>query len=144
MTLFLCKTEPDEYSYADLQRDRRTPWSGVANAAAQKAMRTMREDDRAIIYHTGKERTIAGLARVACDPYPDPDHPGETAAGDPKRVLVDMEPIGRARAEVRLADIKADERFASFELVRQPRLSVMRVPDELAETLLGMAGLPTR
>ena len=144
MTVFLCKTEPDEYSYDDLVRDGRTPWNGVANPAAQKVMRTMREGDRAIVYHTGKEKRIAGLARIVRGAYPDPDHPGQTAAGDPKRVLADVEPVEPAKRDLRLADIKADSRFADFELVRLPRLSVMPVPGDLVPVLLDLAGLAQR
>jgi len=144
MTVFLCKTEPEEYSYDDLVRDGRAPWDGVANPAAQKVMRTMRANDRALIYHTGKEKRIAGLARVVKGAYPDPDHPGRTAAGEPKRVLVDVEPVERASRDVRLSDLKADSRFKDFDLVRIPRMSVMAVPDDLVSVLLDLAGLPQR
>ncbi|MEL6330773.1 MAG: EVE domain-containing protein [Planctomycetota bacterium] len=141
MAIFLCKTEPDDYSYEDLVRDKREPWDGVANPAAQMAMRSMRKGDEAFVYHTGKERRIAGLARVVRGAYPDPDHPGETANGDPKRVLVDLAPVKAASGQCTLADVKADPAFAEFALVKQSRLSVMEVPPELAAKLRAMSGL---
>ncbi len=141
MTIFLLKTEPDDYSYDDLVRDGRTEWDGVANPAAQKAMRSMKKGDEALIYHTGGERRIAGLARVVRGAYPDPAHPGTTSKGDPKRVLVDVAPVRAAPKPVTLAEIKADPRFEGFALVRQPRLSVMEVPAGLARHLKKMAGL---
>jgi predicted RNA-binding protein with PUA-like domain len=141
MTTWLLKTEPGDYSYGDLERDKRTRWTGVSNPAAQKAMRGMRKGDEAFIYHTGNERRIAGLARVVKGAYPDPDHPGETAAGDPKRVLVDVAPSKAAAGGATLAAIKADGRFEGFALVRQPRLSVMEVPEGFVGALKEMAGV---
>src|SRR5947207_15950565 len=83
---WLLKTEPGEYSYADLERDRRAEWDGVTNPTAQKNMRAMRVDDLCVIYHTGDEKRAVGLARVVSDAYPDPkDRPG-------RLVLVDLAP----------------------------------------------------
>ncbi|MEM0983109.1 MAG: EVE domain-containing protein [Planctomycetota bacterium] len=144
MAIYLLKTEPDAYSYADLVRDKREPWDGVSNQAAQKAMRAMKKDDRAFIYHTGNERRIAGLAKVVKGAYPDPDHLGELASGEPKRVLVDVAPIAEATKDYTLADVKADERFAEFALVKQSRLSVMEVPAKLAKIMLKASGLPEK
>lgn len=141
MTTFLCKTEPDDYSYADLARDKRTEWDGVSNPAAQKHMRSIAKGDEILIYHTGKEKRIAGLAKVIRAAYPDPAHPGTTAAGDPKRVLFDLSPVAEATAECTLAMIRADERFDDFDLVRQARLSVMPVPAKLDKILRKLAGL---
>lgn len=145
MTTWLLKTEPDDYSYDDLVRDRRTHWDGVANPAAQMAMRSIRKGDEAFIYHTGKEKRIAGLAKVVKGAYPDPEHPGLTAKGDPKRVLVDVAPGTAATTDPKqgatLAAIKADPRFAEFALVKQSRLSAMEVPPKLAAALKKMAGI---
>lgn len=141
MAVFLLKTEPDDYSYDDLVRDKRTHWDGVANPSAQMAMRTIKKGDEAFVYHTGKERRIAGLAKIVKGAYPDPEHPGLTAKGDPKRVLVDLAPLGAATGEATLAMIKADDRFAEFALVKQSRLSAMEVPPKLAPALKKMAGL---
>ena len=141
MAVYLLKTEPEDYSYDDLVRDKRTEWDGVANPAAQMAMRAMKKGDEAFVYHTGKERRIAGLARVVRGAYPDPDHPGETAKGDPKRVLVDLAPLRPSTGDATLANIKADDRFAGFALVKQSRLSAMEVPPKLAAALKKMAGL---
>lgn len=141
MAVYLLKTEPDDYSYDDLVRDTRTHWDGVANPAAQMAMRAIKKGDEAFVYHTGKERRVAGLARVVRGAYPDPEHPGLTAKGDPKRVLVDITPVKAANGEATLSAIKADERFAEFALVKQSRLSAMEVPPKLATAIKKMAGL---
>ncbi|MBL0927792.1 MAG: EVE domain-containing protein [Phycisphaerales bacterium] len=136
MATFLLKTEPSEYSYADLVREKRAVWSGVANAAARLAMRSARKGDAALIYHTGDQKALVGLAEVVKDPYPDPDAPG-----DEKAVVFDVKPVRAARSPVTLAAIKADRRFGALALVKQPRLSVMVVPEDLARLLREMAGL---
>lgn len=135
MATLLLKTEPGEYSFDDLVREKRCAWTGVANNAAQKHMRDAKKGDEAFIYHTGDEKAIVGLATLASDPYPDPtDDAG-------KRVVFDLKPGKRAKTPVTLAQVKADARFKDFALVKQARLSVMPVPADLDEALRGMAGL---
>lgn len=142
MTTWLLKTEPEAYSYADLVRDKRTHWDGVTNAAAQKHMRDIAKGDEAFIYHTGDERAVVGLARVVRGAYEDPEHAGErTAAGDPKFVRFDIAPKKEASSPVTLSEIKGDKRFGDFALVRQARLSVMPVPEDLDAILRSLAGL---
>ena len=125
MAKWLFKSEPDDYSYADLERDGRTVWDGVKNNWALKNLREVKKGDQALIYHTGKEKCVAGVAKVVSDPYPDP------AADDPKLVVVDVEPTGAWKRPVTLADIKADPDFADFMLVKFSRLSVMPVANEI-------------
>jgi predicted RNA-binding protein with PUA-like domain len=132
--LWLLKTEPADYGFGDLERDRRTIWDGVGNNLALKHMREVRKGDRAIVYHTGKERAAVGLARVVSDPYPDP------RGDDPKRVVFDLAPDRRLSRPVTLAAIKADPAFAGFDLVRISRLSVMPVPRAIWDRLLAAGG----
>lgn len=131
---WLLKTEPESYSYADLERDGATVWDGVANNVALKHLRDIQPGDLALIYHTGDERRAVGLAEVTSAPYPDPH------AGDPKLVVVDIRPLRRLQQPVGLADVKADSAFADFALVRQSRLSVMPVPEEHWRRLMALAG----
>lgn len=128
---WLLKTEPGEYSYEDLVRAGRDLWDGVRNPGALKNLRAMRPGDEALFYHTGGERQVVGVCRVVSEPYPDP------GAGDPRLVVVDVEPVRRLARPVTLAAIKADPAFADWELVRQARLSVMPVPEPLWHRVLG-------
>jgi len=141
MTTYLLKTEPNDYAYDDLVREKKTIWDGVKNNAALIHLRAMKKGDEALIYHTGNEKRIAGLAAVVSDPYEDPQNPGETRDGAPKFAVVDIKPVKAATKEATLADIKADARFEGFDLVRQPRLSVMPVPAKLDKALREMAGV---
>lgn len=127
MSAWLVKTEPNEYSYADLERDGTAEWDGVTNALAQRHLRAMRPGDTCVVYHSGRERAAVGVAGVAGEPYPDPSDP----AG--KRVLVDLRAERRLARPVTLAALKADSIFADSPLVRMSRLSVLPLePEQLA------------
>lgn len=141
MTWFLFKTEPSEFSYDDLERAGRTRWEGVSNAAALIALRRVRAGDGVFIYHTGSERAVVGLGRAAGSSYEDPARPGHNDRGEPRFAVVDVEPVKRAATPVTLDAIRKDPRFAKFPLVVQSRLSVMAVPEELADALRRRAGL---
>jgi predicted RNA-binding protein with PUA-like domain len=129
---WLLKTEPEEYSFDDLLRERKTVWDGVSNPLALKHLRTIRKGDELLIYHTGTVRAAVGLAKALGVPYPDP------ASQDPKIVVVDVAPVRRLAHPVSLAAVKADPAFQAFELVRLPRLSVMPVPKALWKRILQM------
>jgi predicted RNA-binding protein with PUA-like domain len=134
VAFWLLKTEPDVYSYANLERDGGTVWDGVSNNAALLHLRRMQSGDQALIYHTGDERRAVGLATITSAPYPDPQ------LDDPKLVVVDVAPLRRLARPVELAAVKADPFFAGFALVRQGRLSVVPVSEEEWARLLEMAG----
>lgn len=134
MGYWLMKTEPEEFSYADLERKGREPWNGVKNPTALKHLRAMQPGDLFLFYHTGNQRAVVGVGRIERAAYPDPQE------SDPKFVVVDVVPEYRLAEPVTLAAIKADERFSGWELVRQSRLSVMPVPDELWQAIHVMGG----
>jgi predicted RNA-binding protein with PUA-like domain len=131
---WLLKTEPDNYSYADLERDGATVWDGVSNNTALMHIRAMQPGDLALIYHTGDQRQAVGLAEITSAPYADPK------LGDPKLMVVDIRPLRRLAQPVTLGVVKADPEFADFALVRQGRLSVVPVTPEQWGKLLAMAG----
>ena len=133
MATWLFKTEPGDYSYADLERDGKTVWDGVGNNWALKNLREVRKGDRALIYHTGKDKAVMGEAKVTSDPYPDPE------LDDPKMAVVDVEPMRAWESPVKLAEIKADPAFADFMLVKFSRLSVMPVETKVLKRLKEMS-----
>ena len=133
MANWLLKTEPNDYSYSDLERDGSTYWDGVKNNHALKYLRQVKKGDRAIIYHTGKERAAVGIASITSDPYPDPEH------DDPKLAVFDLEPDTPFARAVTLKEIKAEPAFEGFPLVRLPRLSVMPVEAKFWKLIVAMA-----
>ena len=133
MRYWLLKTEPEEYSFADLERDGVAEWDGVTAPPAQANMRQMVEGDSCVIYHTGKERRAVGLATVARGPYPD----GSDGAG--RRVLVDVRAEATLTAPVTLSDLKGNPTFADSPLVRMGRLSVVPLSEEQFQELLRLS-----
>lgn len=121
MAYWLMKTEPNEYSYDNLVDEGITIWDGVSNALALKHLRAMKIGDTALIYHTGKEKKIVGTADIVSSPYPDPTF------DDPKLLVVQVKVGNRACNPITLKQIKQDEYFAGFDLVKLPRLSIVPV-----------------
>ena len=117
--MWLLKTEPGQYSYDDLEREGRARWDGVKNPVALRNLAAMKAGDAVFIYHTGDEKAVVGEAVVARSAYPDPK------AGNPRLLVVDLEPRGRLPRPVPLAELKALDAFAESPLVRQGRLSVV-------------------
>jgi predicted RNA-binding protein with PUA-like domain len=130
---WLMKTEPSEFSYADLETAGHTVWDGVRNALALKYLRAMQAGDWVLIYHTGEEKQIVGIATVTRGGYPDP------RSDDPRSAVVDLKPKQRLKKPVTLATLKCRADFADFELVRLGRLSVMPVSAERWKQLLALA-----
>jgi predicted RNA-binding protein with PUA-like domain len=111
---YLLKTEPSEYSFADLQRDGITQWDGVSNPVAVKHLREMQPGARLVIYETGDRKSAVGTASVV-----------SVDASDPKNPAVKIKAAKTLARPVSLAQIKANKLFADSPLVRQGRLSVV-------------------
>lgn len=133
MDYWLLKTEPSEYSYSDLEREKETVWDGVSNNLALLNLRRIRRGDLAIIYHTGKEKAAVGVAEMRSDPYPDP------TLNNPKLVVVDVGAKRRLIRPVPLAEIKARPELQQFDLLRISRLSVVPVSQEMWKVLMKMS-----
>jgi predicted RNA-binding protein with PUA-like domain len=121
---YLLKTEPSEYSFADLQRDAVTIWDGVTNPAAVKNLREMSPGARLIIYETGDRKCAVGMATVV-----------SVNASDPKKPQVKIKAGKTLAKQISLAEIKAKKIFADSPLVRQGRLSVVPLSNEQYKVL---------
>jgi predicted RNA-binding protein with PUA-like domain len=123
---YLLKTEPSEYSFADLQSDKETIWDGVSNPVALKNMRAMESGDKLIIYETGDVKSAVGTATVVSVDRADAKNP---------RVKIK---VGKALPRaVSLAEIKSQKLFAESPLVRQGRLSVVPLDEKQLKFLTG-------
>jgi predicted RNA-binding protein with PUA-like domain len=123
---YLLKTEPSEYSFADLQRGKETVWDGVSNPVALKNLRSMKSGEKLVIYETGGVKSAVGTASVV-----------SVDASDSKNPRVKIK-SGKALANpVSLAEIKANKLFSDSPLVRQGRLSVVPLSEEQYRELAG-------
>jgi predicted RNA-binding protein with PUA-like domain len=116
---YLLKTEPSEYSFADLQREGTTTWDGVSNPVALKNMRAMKTGDQLVIYETADVKSAVGTATVV-----------SVDASDPKNPQLKIR-VGKPLPKpVTLAEVKSNKLFADSPLVRQGRLSVVPLSEQ--------------
>jgi predicted RNA-binding protein with PUA-like domain len=130
MNCWIVKSEPEAYSWSQLLKDGKTVWTGVRNFAARNNLRAMKSGDLVFFYHSGEEKSVAGLARVTKEFYPD------ATAEDGDWSCVDLAPEKVLSKPVTLAQIKADKRLKDMVLAKQSRLSVSPVTREQFERLL--------
>jgi predicted RNA-binding protein with PUA-like domain len=135
---WLIKSEPSAYPYAQLEREKKTAWTGIRNFEARNNLRRMRPGDLALYYHSGEGKEIVGVARVASLAGPDPTSPKEDWAA------VDVEPVVALKSPVSLAAVKAIPELAEFPLVTRSRLSVAPVQEDDFRRILklSMTSLP--
>ena len=131
---WLVKQEPEDYSWDDLVRDKKTAWTGVRNFQARNNLRKMKIGDTVLFYHSGKEKSVIGIAEVAKAAYADP------TADDDSWIAVDIKPVKRLANPVSLADIRANAKLNDLLLVRQSRLSVMPVSIKDFDEIVRMSG----
>lgn len=134
MAAYLFKTEPSDYAFSDLLRDKRVVWEGVSNALALQHLRTVKKGDTVVIYHTGSEKRAVGLATVTKAAYADPK------LDDERRAVVDLKPVRALTRPVALSEFKTDPVLKATELVRISRLSVMPLTEPQLQKLLALAG----
>lgn len=132
MAHWLMKSEPESYSWADLQRDGGTEWDGVRNNAARLHLKAMKRGDEAFFYHSMSDKAVVGIMKITREAQPDPR--------DADWVSVRVEPVKPLGKAVSLAEIKAEPTLAKMELIRQSRLSVAPVRPEEWNKVLEMAG----
>jgi predicted RNA-binding protein with PUA-like domain len=131
---WLVKTEPSTYSWSDLVRDGGTRWDGVRNPLARNHLAAMRKGDLVLVYHSGDEKAVVGIAKAKGVAYPDP------AADDPRWLAIDLGPVRPVAKPVALAAIKQDRKLSGMPIVRQGRLSVMPVSAAEFAHILALGG----
>jgi len=132
---WLFKSEPETYSFADLVKDKKTSWNGVRNFQARNNLRIAAVGDLALIYHSGDDKAVVGIAEIVRTAYPDPDEDG----GDWSQV--DIKPVKAFKKPVTLAEIKATKSLADMPLIKQSRLSCMPITAAHYQQLLKLGGV---
>jgi predicted RNA-binding protein with PUA-like domain len=121
MQYFLVKSEPFKYSWDKFTEDGRTFWDGVRNYQARNNLKEMKEGDLVLFYHSNEGKNVVGVAKVVREFYQDP------TTEDTNWVVVDLVPVQTLANPVSLETIKNDSRLSDIALVRQGRLSVMKL-----------------
>ena len=135
MNYWLCKSEPETYSFEQLTKDKSTNWDHVRNYQARNNLRKMKKGDGVLIYHSGDDKAVVGTAKVVREAYPDIDKDG----GDWSQV--DLQAIKAFKKTIPLATIKANKQLVDLPLIKQSRLSVMPITDEHYKILTTLGGL---
>jgi predicted RNA-binding protein with PUA-like domain len=133
MKYWLLKTEPSTYSWSDLAKKKRDRWDGIRNHQARNNLAAMSQGDAALIYHSGDEKSVVGIARIAKPAYPEP------GAEDPRWLAVDIEAVRALARAVTLAEMKQAKALASMALLKQSRLSVVPLTKAEHDCILKLA-----
>lgn len=121
MAYWLVKSEPNTYSFDDLQRDGRTVWDGVRNNAAALHLKAMKVGDEVLFYHSQEGLAVVGVAKVSKEAFPDASDPSG------RFVAVELEPVRPLARPVTLAEMKTQAALSDMAMIRQSRLSVSPV-----------------
>lgn len=148
MQRWLMKSEPETFSIDDLRARKVEPWNGVRNYQARNFIRAMQRGDDVLIYHSAcAEPGVAGIARVASAPYPDPGqfnpddayYDPRSDAADPRWSLVDVRFVRKLKRVIGLGEIKTLDGLGDFALTRRGnRLSVLPVSDAQWQAILSL------
>ena len=133
MNHWIIKSEPDTYSYNQLEKDGSTIWDGVRNFAARNNLRDMKVGDICCFYHSNQGKDIVGLAKVIRESFQDPGTP------DPQWLAVEIAPFERLKSPVSLEQMKKEAILQQIDLIRIGRLSVSRIKKEEFDHILGMS-----
>lgn len=132
MNYWLLKSEPDEYGWNDLVRDKKFYWYGVRNFRARNNLKLMKKGDLAFFYHSNVGKEIVGVMEIVKEYYQDP------TTEDERWVVVDVVPKFELEKPVKLADIKSNPKLTDMQLIKISRLSVAEVTKEQWEEVLRM------
>ena len=119
MQYWLVKTEPEEYSFDDLCRDKEVVWDGIRNYQARNNLKQMKNNDQVLVYHTGKSKEIVGVAKVVNEYSFDPSDDTKTWG------IVKLAPVKKLKVPFDLTKIKKEKILSNLPLLKQQRLSVM-------------------
>ena len=123
MKYWLLKTEPEEWSWQQQIKsgEKGAEWNGVRNYQASNNLKSMQIGDKCFFYHTGKIKSIVGIVKVIKEAFLDKSDKKQ------KFVSVIVKALYPLKKQVQLKDIKKNKDFRDFSLIKQSRLSVMKV-----------------
>lgn len=130
---WLIKSEPFKYSWSQFEKDQFTFWDGVRNFQARNNLRDMKKGDLCLFYHSNEGKEVVGIAEVIREHYQDP------TTEETQWVVVDVRPLSKLKKPVTLAQIKADSRLAQIGLIKQSRLSVIKLSKEEFNIILSLS-----
>jgi predicted RNA-binding protein with PUA-like domain len=108
---------------------------GIRNHQAKNNISKMQPGDESLFYHEPSGKQIFGITNVVKSAYPDP------TTNAPGWLAIDFEPIKTFAVPLTLDQIKAEPTLQGIGLIKQPRLSVMRLAKNEFEKIINLANL---
>ncbi|MFN5218650.1 MAG: EVE domain-containing protein [Sphingomonadales bacterium] len=133
MNHWLIKSEPFKYSWSQFEKDQSTFWDGVRNFQARNNLREMKKGDLCLFYHSNEGKEVVGIAEVIKEHYQDP------TTDETQWVVVDVKPHSKLKKPVTLSQIKGDGRLSQIGLIKQSRLSVIKLSKEEFNIILSLS-----
>jgi predicted RNA-binding protein with PUA-like domain len=133
MNHWLLKSEPVKYSWDQMLKDKKTFWDGVRNYQARNNLKEMKKGDLCLYYHSNEGKEVVGIVKIVKEYYQD------TTSEDANWVVVDVAPFKSLKKPVTLETIKSDKRLENIGLVRQGRLSVMKLTAHEFDVILELS-----
>lgn len=133
MAYWLVKSDPGDYSWPDLAKDKKTDWDGVRNYQARNNLKEMKKGDKVLIYHSVKEKKVMGIAKVSKEYFQD------STTDDERWVAVELEAVRPLSRPVSLSEIKQESPLSEIALIKQSRLSVMPLKVDEFDIIIDMS-----
>ena len=130
---WLVKQEPTAYSWEQFAADGKTDWTGVRNFQARNNLRSMKLGDSVFYYHSVNGKAVVGIAKVTKEAFRDPT----AAEGDWS--AVELTPVKPVDPPVTIDQIKAETRLLDVPLLKNSRLSVMKLAKYQFDTILELS-----
>ena len=136
MAKWLFKSEPDVYSFEDLEKKGKAgdEWTGVRNYQARNNMRLMKIGDQGFFYYSNVGKAVVAIVEVCKLAHVD------STADNPTWECVDIRAVAKLPKQITLDEIKVDPKLKDMVLVNNSRLSVQPVSDAEWNHICKLAG----
>lgn len=132
MNYWIVKFAPFRYSWQDVLRNGKFEIYSVRNLQARNNLKEMKLGDEVLFYTSQEGNRIMGKMKVIESAHQD------KTTDDTRWVSVTFEPVETIMPPISLEKIKGTNELENIGLIKQPRLSVMKLKKEEYEILLSL------
>jgi predicted RNA-binding protein with PUA-like domain len=132
MNYWLVKFAPFRYSWQDVLRNGKFEIYSVRNAQARNNLKDMKLGDEALFYHSQEGNCVMGIMKVIEEAHQD------KTTDDTRWVSVTFQPTESLNPPIALGTIKAKKELEHIGLIKQPRLSVIKLTKTEFEMILSL------
>ncbi len=129
MNYWLVKFAPFRYSWQDVLRNGKFEIYSVRNPQARNNLQAMKLLEKVLFYHSQKGNEVMGIMQVMQEAHQDP------TTTDSRWLSVTFEPTETFEKPVALKQVRQAKGLENIALLKQPRLSVMKLEQREYEIL---------